>query len=205
MMTDNMTDTGRALARFGFSPNQRVILVLGGSQGAEAINRHIAGRIEWYSTQKETGLLWQCGSRNLPKYAHYDSVENSVRVLGFIEGIADAYAACSAIVARAGALTISELAIVGKPSILIPLPTAAGNHQLYNARSYAATGAAAVIREHELSEGVLESELTDILQNKQRYETMARSAVKAARPDATRIIVNDIVKLAGWTLHVSEV
>ncbi len=193
------------LAGFGFAPDLRVVLVLGGSQGAEAINRHIARNIEWYASREELGLLWQCGEQHLSKYQQYNSRANGIRVTGFIEQMARAYTACSVIVARAGALTISELALAEKPAILVPLPTAAGNHQLYNARSYAAYGGAEVIEESELSWGRLEATLGEILENRELYNRMAAGAGKAATPGATGKIVENIMELAGWSAHVSEV
>jgi len=205
MRSVELTEQHSAKETFGFHPDQDVVLVLGGSQGAEAVNRHLARAIEWYSTQENIGILWQCGERHLRKYAQYTEGEHGIQVVGFIQNMAEAYSACSLIVARAGALTISELGMVGKPSILIPLPTAAANHQLYNAESYARRGAAVVIQEHELPTGLLEEMVETILTDRPRYEAMAAQARSTALSDATENIVEDIVTLAKRTTHVSKI
>lgn len=185
-----------AKTTLGFPVESKLIFVVGGSQGAEAINRHLEDNYSWYKNRKNTSLLWQCGENNLKQYQHYSTWDSQIQVLGFIYKIPVAYSAADIIVARAGALTLSELAIVGKPSILIPLPTAAANHQYYNAVSYAKTGAAIVIEQKDLDTGILETTIDDLLNDPDRLREMSECAKKSAKPDATENIVQSIYWLA---------
>lgn len=185
-----------AKTTLGFPVDSRLIFVVGGSQGAEPINSHIAEHFRWYKERKNTSLLWQCGEDNVKHYQHFSTWDGQIQVLGFIYKIPVAYSAADLIVARAGALTIAELAFAEKPAILIPLPTAAANHQYYNAISYAKTGAAIVIEQKELETGILEATIDDLLNNPERLKAMTEAAQTAAKPEATRDIVRSIYWLA---------
>lgn len=185
-----------AKTTLGFPVESQLIFVVGGSQGAEPINRHLEENYRWYKNRQNTAVLWQCGENHVEKYQHLSTWDGQIQVLGFIYKIPVAYSAADIIVARAGALTLSELAVIGKPSILIPLPTAAANHQYYNAVSYAKTGAAIVIEQKDLETGILETTIDDLLNEPERLQAMADAAKKAAKPDATSNIVQSIYWLA---------
>lgn len=199
------TDQRLAKQALGMPPDKALILVTGGSQGAEAINTHLAATLSWYAGQNELSLFWQCGEKNIERYSPLAEDESNIRVVGFIENMDSAYTAADIIIGRAGALTISELAIVGKPAILIPLPTAAANHQVHNAQSYANEGAARMVEQHQLSDGLLEDTISEIIHNPSLRERMSKQARENAKPGATRQIVESIYKLAGLEADVSEV
>ena len=199
------TDQASAKRALGLPPEKAMILVTGGSQGAEAINKHLAATLSWYAGQDELTLFWQCGEKNIERYAPLAGGEPDIRLVGFIQDMDSAYTAADIIIGRAGALTISELAIVGKPAILIPLPTAAANHQVHNAQSYASDGAARMVEQHQLSDGLLEDTISDILDNPALREEMSKQAREKATPEATRQIVESIYRLAGMEADVSEV
>ncbi|MBS1272573.1 MAG: UDP-N-acetylglucosamine--N-acetylmuramyl-(pentapeptide) pyrophosphoryl-undecaprenol N-acetylglucosamine transferase [Candidatus Marinimicrobia bacterium] len=191
-----------AKQHLGFDPEKPLVFILGGSQGAESINRHIEEHIDWYTTHEKFSLLWQCGERNLEKYIDYVTTDGSIQVKGFIYEMGMAYSASDIIIARAGALTISELAIIGKPAILIPLPTAAANHQYHNAMGYASNGAAIVVEQDELKNGLLEQSLTALLETEAKRERMSGKALEHAKPEATQQIVESIYELAGYGIDV---
>ncbi|MCF7804972.1 MAG: hypothetical protein K9N46_03495 [Candidatus Marinimicrobia bacterium] len=191
-----------AKQHLGFPADRSLLFVMGGSQGAEPINRHLAKNIRWYHSRERLSLLWQCGEGNLEPYIDYGTTDGRVQVRGFIYEMGMAYSASDIIVARAGALTLSELAIVGKPAILIPLPTAAANHQYYNAMDFANNGAAEVIEQDELASGVLEQTIQRLLEEDDTRTTMAEKAIAHARPQATEKIVESIYALAGYELDV---
>ncbi len=199
------TDQASAKQHLGLPPEKALILVTGGSQGAEAINRHLAGNLEWYFSRDDLSLLWQCGEKNIERYAGLADDDPDIQITGFILEMDHAYTAADIIIGRAGALTISELAIVGKPAILIPLPTAAANHQLHNARSYAGDGAAIVVEQDQLDTGALEDAIVRIIESTSLQEEMSSQAQKRAKPEATQKIVESIYRLAGLKADVSKV
>jgi len=194
-----------AKRRLGFDPGRYLLTVIGGSQGAEPINRHLAQTLDWYRDQERLSLLWQCGARNVEKYQSLQTGEAAIRIRGFLENMDEVYAATDLVIARAGALTLSELALAGKPAILIPLPTAAANHQEINATSYAREGAAEVIAQQDLPSGALEEAIDTLFRSPDRLADMAVRAREQARPNATEELVRAIYTLAEESLHVSEV
>ena len=109
--------------------------------------------------------------------------------------MANAYAASDLVISRAGAITCSELTVCGKPSILIPFPAAAGNHQEKNARALADNGASIIIDENKTMPTELASIIQNLLDNKVKLKSMANSSKKLSKPDATAIIVQQAMKL----------
>ncbi|MEL7046143.1 MAG: glycosyltransferase, partial [Pseudomonadota bacterium] len=160
------------------------ILVLGGSLGAKALNDALPPVVRKLGTR----CRWrhQCGP------THVEALRSSVaagipdyEVLPFIEDMAAAYAWADLVVCRAGALTVAELAVTGRPSVLIPLPGAIDDHQTANARFLADAGAALLLPQTELA-GHFETELLSLLDDGERLAAMAGAARGCARPDATR-------------------
>ncbi len=136
-------DPNAARAEFGLSAERRTVLVFGGSQGARALNETIA-RVVQLGLLGDVNLLWGTGSVHVDRYASL-AVPGRVAVRGFFDPIGAAYAAAHLVIARAGAMTVSELCAWGKPSVLVPLPTAAADHQTYNARALASAGASVLL------------------------------------------------------------
>ena len=164
------------------------LLVLGGSLGARPINNIIPGAVRQLTQQGDAQLeVWhQAGE------AHADAVRASygqlldqqVRVAPFIENMAEAYAWADLVVCRAGALTVAELAIMGRPSILVPLPHAIDDHQNANARSLTDRGGAILLPQSEMSEEGLARLLHEYLSHPQGLSAMAAAATAVATPDA---------------------
>ena len=175
-----------AIKHFGLDENKITILVLGGSLGAKSINEAVAGCVEDLE-KNNLQIIWQTGKNY---YDNYKKINfTSVKILDFIDDMNKAYSACDLLVARAGATTIAELSVLGIPSILIPSPHVAENHQYYNAKSLADNGAAVLIKDSELKEN-LKNEIIKVVGNKNLLITLSENAKKNSRPNAANIIAN---------------
>ncbi len=170
----------------------RVLVVFGGSQGARAVNEALAG---WIARGLPSSLhiVWATGKGNYEAHRLLDS--ERVRVVPYLSPISEAYAACDLAIARSGAISTAELCAWGIPMILIPLPTAAADHQTSNARALEGAGAAVHIRQADLTPERLEREVMDLLGNETRLAAMARGALTRSRPDAAATIARRILTL----------
>ena len=185
-----------ALQTFDFSNNKKTLLILGGSGGAKSINTAMQNHIEKLHNDFGLQIIWQCGKR------YYDTLRKDVtpqkfehlRLKDFIHDMPAAYAAADLVVSRAGALSCSELALTGKPSILVPSPNVAGDHQTKNARSMAVNGAAKLVADNEL-ESNLGDVVKDIIDDEQKLNDMSKAAKNLARPNAAEEITAEILKL----------
>ena len=183
---------------YGIDPVLTTILVIGGSQGARSVNRAISKMLPSLLEEK-VQLVWQCGisfeeeaqevCRSLPK----DKAER-VKVFDFITRMDLAYAVADIVISRAGAIAISELCIAGKPVILVPLPSAAEDHQTKNARSLEDRDAAIMVADSKQDYELLPA-LKTLLDEPERRESMGSNIKAMARPDATEKIVDEVIKL----------
>ena len=178
-----------AKAKWGFAADQRVVLVVGGSQGALPINAAVDAALERGLWPAGAGLLWQSGSATFERFAPR-SERHRVVVEAFIDPIAEAYAAADLVVGRAGAMTIAELCAWGLPAILIPLPTAAAGHQLTNARALADAGAAVLLEQTSASASVLSDRIRALLGDPAGLAGLSRAAEDRAHPDAAEFIAS---------------
>jgi len=193
----------RAAQLFGFDPAGVVVLIVGGSQGSLALNEALIGALEMIAEEelptRPEGLqiLWSTGP------AHIDSIERRlarldlgwVRPFGYIDSMSEALALADLAVSRAGAIGTAELLAWGVPAILVPLPTAAADHQTENARSLEAAGAAIHLPERELTPARLWSELIGLVGDTSRREALAGAALERARPDAAQEIARKLLEL----------
>ena len=186
-------DRGAALADLGLAPERRTLLVFGGSQGARAINYAVAGALE-RRLLDATNLLWGTGAAHAEALARY-AVPGRVVVRGFFDPMTAAYRAADLVVARAGAMTVAELCAWGKPSILIPLPSAAADHQTENARALAAAGAAVLLTEQQLTPYTLAEHVLAVLGDGARLESLGARARGRGHPNAAREMVSRILTL----------
>jgi UDP-N-acetylglucosamine--N-acetylmuramyl-(pentapeptide) pyrophosphoryl-undecaprenol N-acetylglucosamine transferase len=183
-----------ARAAWGFPPNSgRVLLAFGGSQGARPLNDAIASLLD-AGLPPGVFLIWATGKGWYDGYARYESP--NVRVRPYLAPIQHAYAAADLALTRAGALTVAELCAWEIPSLLVPLPTAAADHQRANARALEAAGAALTLEQSELSAAKLGGALTQLLAAPDKLATMAASAASRSRPDAAERIANWILTTA---------
>ena len=166
-------------------------MVLGGSLGAAAINALIASKLDYFQEQ-DVQLLWQCGKGYYPQYSALQS--DAVQVLAFIERMDMAYAAADIIISRAGALSVSELCLIGKPVIFIPSPNVAEDHQTKNAMAMVEQGAAYMIREKDLDSGFVPA-IEKLLHDPDERTKLGSSMARLGRPSATEDIVKEIEQL----------
>ncbi len=184
-----------ARARWGLEHDSDaiVLLVTGGSQGALALNEAVAA---WVRRGLPDGLrlIWATGRKNYEQFAPLASP--LVRVEPYISPLANAYAAADLALTRAGAMTTAELCAWHLPSVLVPLPTAAADHQTANGRSLASAGAAILLPQAELSVDRLDREIGALIGDPQRLKQMAAAAAARARPDAAVRIATRVLALA---------
>ena len=163
-----------------------VLLVMGGSQGAHAINLAV---VETVVGLERRGLrlrvIHQTGTADLEMVrAAYDGLKTETRVEAFIDDMAEAYGRASLLICRAGALTVAETAATARPAIFIPLPTAANNHQELNARWLVEAGAGEMILQSELTAELLAEKVSALFSDRERLRAMGQKALEMARPEA---------------------
>jgi len=181
-----------ACARWQLPATAFVVLVVGGSQGARAINEVIA---RWCEQGLPDGVavIWATGRAQADVYLPHEST--MVRVRPYLSPIADAYAAADIAIARAGAMSIAEFCAWGIPAVLIPLPTAAQDHQTYNAAAVAESGAAIHLPQSQLTVDRLASIVATLRADSTQQTDMRAAALERARPKAARDIAAAIHKL----------
>ncbi len=180
---------------FGINPDSRVILVLGGSLGAETINNSISENIEKI---KDSGfeLIWQTGSNG------YAAAKESLKKTGcekihlweFISRMDLAYAVADLVISRAGAGTISELCLTGKPAVLVPSPNVAEDHQTKNAMTLVEKDAAVLVADARARSGLV-PEAIDLMSDNNRLKRLKANISAMARPGSARQIAEEILKL----------
>ena len=189
------TGTGREEARrkLGIPEDRFVVAVSGGSQGSRAVNRVVAAAIEAGSFDEVT-LIWGVGHRTYPEFKRYHSPPDRI-LKAFWDPMSDLYAAAEVIVGRSGAMSVAEFCAWGIPSILVPLPSAAADHQTANARAMADAGASVWFPERELTPKVLAGAVQDLMADPERLAEMARVSRGRGRPGAASEIVSDVLSL----------
>jgi UDP-N-acetylglucosamine--N-acetylmuramyl-(pentapeptide) pyrophosphoryl-undecaprenol N-acetylglucosamine transferase len=192
---------GRAAAPSGKPVGGGRILVVGGSQGARAVNDLVVAAAEvWARADRWPSLVHQTGGTDAGRVsAAYAALgkaaETHIQVRPFIDDMPAAYASADLVIARAGAMTLAELAILGKPALLIPLPTAADDHQSKNARAFAEAGAARVLSQTGTTGAQLAAAVSDLLIDPARRASMAQAMAARARPSAAKDIVDQLQSL----------
>ncbi|MEP7175469.1 MAG: UDP-N-acetylglucosamine--N-acetylmuramyl-(pentapeptide) pyrophosphoryl-undecaprenol N-acetylglucosamine transferase [Gemmatimonadales bacterium] len=183
----------RALTRFGLHGTRPVVLVTGGSQGALAINRAVAG---WLDAGGPDGadVLWVTGRGTYEEFAGRHRPP-SVQVIDFLDPMADGYAVADLVISRAGMITVAELCAWGLPSVLVPLPTAAADHQTHNGRVLAEAGASALLPQSVLTPARLAETVGALLGDRARRDAMAACARSRGRPNAAAEIVSRLLTL----------
>jgi len=190
-LINNNLSKDEAILKFDLKTKKQNILVIGGSLGAKTINETIAKHLKTFE-KLNCNLIWQCGSFYINDYQKFDS-ENT-RVLKYIDDMKAAYASADIIISRAGAGSVSELCIVGKPVIFIPSPNVAEDHQNKNASAITAQNAAISIEEKELDDR-FEKELIQLLKEKSQQKLLSENIKRLAKPNATKDIVDIIEKM----------
>ena len=180
------------LQQLGFDLDKKTLLLFGGSQGSLALNEAMDKMISFLSISN-TQVVWQTGRNHHANYAHHES--DICKVLPFIDDMANAYASSDLVLSRSGAITCSELTVCGKPSILVPFPAAAADHQTKNANALAKHGAAALIAEKDLIPEKVAALIQSLLDQETQLLEMATASRKLGRLDATAKIVDHAMEL----------
>lgn len=184
-------DKKDALMHFGLEDGKKTLLILGGSLGARRINQLVESKLGFID-KMDMQVIWQCGKLYHEEYKGYES--DTVRVKAFINQMEFAYAAADIIISRAGAGSVSELCLVGKPVIFVPSPNVAEDHQTKNAEALVAKQAALMIKEKDL-DGQFEKVFENLMQSESQQRELAGNIESLAMPKATEQIVDEIEKL----------
>ncbi|MBU0528699.1 undecaprenyldiphospho-muramoylpentapeptide beta-N-acetylglucosaminyltransferase [bacterium] len=185
-------DRNKGGLSFDLNPNQKTIFLFGGSQGSAFLNKIMNDCVSMFGSEK-IQILWQTGQNQYKQFRHLDS--SLVKVRSFIHNMPEAYAISDLIISRAGALTLSEITACGKPSILVPFPHSAGDHQTKNAESVVKAQAAILIPEKEMTARKLFRSAIGILYDDNKLESMSNNARKIGIPDATNKIIDQILEV----------
>lgn len=187
-------DRAAARQRWGLpATGGTVLIVVGGSQGAHALNEVVAAWVR-SAVPDNLYLIWGTGRRHYDRYADLDS--ERVKVVPYLSPIADAYAASDVALTRAGALTLAELCAWGIAPIVVPLPTAAADHQTANAVALASAGAALHVSQSDLTVDSLSAAVAELTTTPGSLERMSRAALQRARPDAAVSIARRVLALS---------
>ena len=181
---------------FSLDPNKKTIVVLGGSLGALTLNDSVRLAHSFLAKHNDVQLLWQCGKSHFDTFKQSESARlHNVRIMPFIERMDLAYAIADVIVARAGALTVSELCLVEKPVILVPSPNVAEDHQTKNALSLVRNNAALLVIDQDARTNLFPL-AHKLLNDKDTCRAMSVQIGLLARPDAARDIAQVIISNA---------
>lgn len=190
------------LRDFDFTADKPVLLVLGGSGGAKSINDAMAAHVKELHDEQNIQIIWQCGAKyydEMSTAVQPDSMEN-LRLKAYLDNMPEAYAAADLVLSRAGASSCSELMLTGKPSILVPSPYVAGDHQTKNARSMVESGASEILKDSDMKET-----LTDLVErlitDQEKLRKMNEAALKLAKPKAAKLIAREILEIAQARLN----
>jgi len=185
-----------ALAHFGFKADQPVLMILGGSLGARTLNDAMVLALETL-VESDVQVIWQCGKFYYEEMqANLGKVVNNgnIKLFQFLKEMDLAYAAADVVISRAGALSVSELSIAGKPTLFVPSPNVAEDHQTKNAKAMVDQGAAILVKDADAREMLIESAL-ELLKNTDRQAELSTNIKALAKPNAAEEIVDEIVEL----------
>ena len=180
-----------ALSHFSLNPDKKTLVIMGGSLGARAINQAMEKYIQTI-LKNDIQVIWQSGKLYYEEYRKYSEIEG-VQVCEFIQRMDLLYAAADVLISRAGAGSISELCIVGKPVIFIPSPNVAEDHQTKNAKSVTDMDAAILLMENDIDS--LAEIVEELLGNEKRQISLSQNIKKLALPDATKQIADEVEKI----------
>ena len=183
----------RAFEFFQLDPNKKTLLIVGGSLGAWSVNEGVANALDQWE-QEDLQVIWQCGKVYHEKALEAVKGRRGIKVLDFIKRMDLAYAAADLVVSRAGALAVSELCLVKKPSIFVPLPTAAEDHQNKNAQALTSRNAAYLIPDSEVR-SKLKDEVSRLIASEEELQRTVEQIKPLGYEDAADIIADEVLKL----------
>ncbi len=190
-------DRATSRAKLGLTQNDKMLVVMGGSQGAKRVNEIVFEALDiLYRKMPDLKVCWLCGKlwhENCTNEIETKSYKENIRIIGFTNEMPSLLAASDFVVSRAGSSSISELIALGKPSLLIPFPYAAENHQYYNAKELADVGASLLVEEAELTAPILASLIEEHISDDSELESMKEKIKMLNMDNATIQILNDIL------------
>ena len=187
-------EPGAARRRFGLDPSRPTLLVFGGSRGARSINNAVLGFVQQLSGK--VNLIWQTGSLDFPRIDQAVRPSDSLWVGPYIEEMGAAYAAADLVVCRAGASSLAELTNLGKPSILVPYPYAAADHQRHNALALVRVGAAVMIEDDRFGAPEVFRSVMETLEKGEALERMGEASRRQGHPAAASELAARIIALS---------
>jgi len=176
------------------NPKKFTLFVFGGSQGARAINEIVLSSLDKLLQRDKLQILWSAGPRWVdPILQSTKKYGERIHVLPYIDNMGMAYAISDLIICRSGATTIAEITRLGLPAFFIPFPAAAGGHQAENAQDLFHNGAAEMILEKDLNIENFISKIFELIDHRDRVASIAKRAKTFGRPDAAKVIAEDIL------------
>jgi UDP-N-acetylglucosamine--N-acetylmuramyl-(pentapeptide) pyrophosphoryl-undecaprenol N-acetylglucosamine transferase len=190
-----VVDKNETTNRLAIDGNVSTILVLGGSLGARTVNESIVQNIDKLINAR-VNVIWQTGSLYFEEMVRRvgDKSANRIKLVEFIGKMEEAYAVADLVISRAGALTISELCIAGKPVVFVPSPNVAEDHQTKNAMALVNKKAAEIVTDNDAVEQLVDKAL-EVLNNSDRLDTLSKNIKALAKPEATKDIATKILNL----------
>jgi UDP-N-acetylglucosamine--N-acetylmuramyl-(pentapeptide) pyrophosphoryl-undecaprenol N-acetylglucosamine transferase len=189
-------DSKSGFKSFGLDPDKRTLFIFGGSQGSKTINRAFLQSLRFLESEKKLQILWQTGKKD------FQEIQNQMNkspipstVLPFIQDMGGAYSVSDLILSRAGALSLAEIISCNKPSLLIPYPFAANDHQRKNAEYLTKKGAAEMILEKDLDGEKLARLAMDLLKDEDRLKSMRNACKGLFQPRSTELLVDEMMGL----------
>lgn len=197
-LLDSNIHKSDSIREFGLIPGKRTILIVGGSLGARTINESILGNLPLIKQQNNIQFIWQTGkyySQTIQEELKRRGCPDNLVVLDFISDMRQAYSAADLVISRAGAGSISEFCLLGKPVILVPSPNVAEDHQTKNALALVQKDAALYVTDNDARRALLPlavNTVTDLA----KLENLSRNILQLARPNAASDIADEVIKLA---------
>lgn len=187
-----------AVKEFDLEPGKRTILIVGGSLGARTLNESILAALSLIRQQSMVQFIWQTGkfySQEINRRLQEAGCPANLKAMDFISDMNAAYAAADLVISRAGAGSISEFCLLGKPVILVPSPNVAEDHQTKNAMALVEKDAALYVADNEAVKTLIPQAINTV-NNVQQLDSLARNIRRLGHPDAARIIAEEVVALA---------
>lgn len=196
-LLDTTISREEAVKRQGFDPAKKTILLVGGSLGARTINESVLQHLDLVTSSSDVQFIWQTGkyySAEITKRLEGKDIPN-LKVTDFITDMGTAYKAADLVISRAGASSISEFCLIGKPVILVPSPNVAEDHQTKNALALSTKDAAIYVKDAE-APGMLLKLAIDTVKDDAKLQSLHENVLKLALPNSAEIIAKEVIKLA---------
>lgn len=187
-----------AVQSLGLNPGQPVVLIIGGSLGARTINESVLAHLSDIA-DSSIQFVWQTGGyyyNNILKELKEKGCPKNLKAMDFISNMGEAYKAADLVISRAGASSISELCLLGKPSILVPSPNVAEDHQTHNAMALVNKDAALMVKDVEAKDKLIPCAINTLNDPDKKYLTLGENALEMGLPNSADIIADEVIKLA---------